>query len=759
MYMDETNLIIEILKQAELAEDHFQRGQSLSREEKDFVGAISHFKEVIQLCPEDWRAYDEIAFWLVDKLDDPQRGLEYAQKALDLVPKDFPVHYVAVLDTLGWCYYKLGRVGEAKEHFEKATRLQNYSDGFFVLHIYHLLCVYEEIGNSQSALELYNKIEALNPDNWINAEAKEKAKEIISRFKHLEYQKDRHKINELAKVWNVLSNLDERRCTSSEILKRVKLLPYKREKAKSKIKKLTLSFPLDPVVFHSLALVYYWEAENGEIYGDAFWQNFITYWVRLLYFDGFWEEWKKHREQLYFKNKIEAEGMDDLHRFILEEAIEKKVPASYKGFLLLEKKTAEKIRKLNEWGMEMGLNPIKLICGPLMLRELSLDDKFKKILVLGINKFPLNSDFNSLMLYLSPFGLATIFLEEKNIEQVFHAFDTVKSKEIPESFKEKYIDTIIEIADREANSEAKIHILQQAIQRIEDKALKLVLFDAYKKAAYEFAKADNWDRATNFLEQAFEIDPGNNDLEKELFICYLNSTTRKLDANKPEEAALIVEKAERLQRNEEDNEHLSDICFGCAIKFLEQDLIEKCEIALNKAKKYNPNNSQITQLFDALKPIKKFGREILEILSRARKAASSEDWYNAIEKYREALGSAENQRRSKEAVNEIKCDLAGVLNAKAVGEANDCIKRMDEGRIGLSEARRSLESSLKNLGEAKYLNPNDEKVKEMIGKNIDGIKSQLDALKDIPIYGNENIFKMLKELKDGKYKGNRPWDI
>lgn len=717
--MNEADLI-ELGEQYELSEEHFRKGQQL-RDEKDFEGAISQFEEAIKLNPKDWRAYDEIAYWLTDKLENPQKGLEYAKKAIELVPKDSSNNYAAVLDTIGWCYCKLGKVKEAKEHLENAVKVQSHTDAFFILRVYHLLVVYEKIENIQGAKEIYRKIEPIEPIDWINAEAKEKADEVIKRIKHLERQREKHKINEFANYWDPVCNLEERKCPPNEIMNALEQLEHDRDGVKSKIESLIIDYPLDPVVAHCLALMHYWETKADK--GDSdIWIKFIAYWVRLIYLDEFWGEWKKEREKFYFRNVIEIEEMDDLHRFI-GEMVEQKVPDLYRGYLLLERKTAETIRRLNEWGVELGLSPIKLICGPIMLKELRVEDKFKTIATLGLEKFSLNSDFENLMLYLSPLGLATTFIEEKNIEKALQALGEIRTTEIPEIFRKKYADTVIEIAEQQTSSE-KVKILRQALQRIEDKALRTVLFNEYEKMTDEFAKDNDWDQAANSLELALEIEPHNDDTENKLFISYLNSAAKKLEANKPEGAVIIIERAEKLKLDGDRKGSLADICFGCAIKFMDTDKPENAEIMAKKAEKYDSANKEIKQLLDAIKLLKIYGKEVLNFLGQARQAASNNNWDGAIEKYRRALRRAEDKRLSIEAIKEIKCELAFPLNQKAIEKANEIINQLNSGRVTQTDACIMLQGPKRDIEEANSLCPENMTIRQ----NLNGIKTTIANL-------------------------------
>lgn len=368
--------------------------------------------------------------------------------------------------------------------------------------------------------------------------------------------------------------------------------------------------------------------------------------------------------------------MDDLRRFILE-MIEEKVPDSQKGYELLEKRTAAAIVKLNEWGMEIGMAPLKLICGPIMLKRLKIEDKFKAMIISGIDNFPSNNDFANLMLYLSPFGLATIFLEDQNIEKAFHALGELRTTEIPEIFRKKYRDTVLEVAEQQTSSE-KISILKQAIQRIEDRTLKSALFNEYEKMAYESANVENWDQAASYFELALEIEP---------------------------------------------------------------------------------DNTQVKQHLKVIRLLRRFGKEVLDILGQARQLSSNKNWDSAIEKYRRALRKAEDIRLSKEAIKEIKCELAGVINAKAVGNANEVINKWNRGDCSQSEAFTTLERSLSDFKEANRLDPENETIRQ----NINSIGEFIANLRGVDRYyrdiiGDERIIRMVEELMKGRYKGGR-WPL
>lgn len=714
----------------ELAEEHFLIGQKIARGEKDWQGSLTHFEEAIRLDPSDYRSYEEAAYWLVDKLDDPQKGLKYAMKAMGLVSDDPSSCYVAVLDTLGWCYCKLGRIEEAKECLEKAIKFEDPLNDFFILRVYHLLVVYELMENIQGAKEIYARIESkpFPEEDWIVAEAKQKAQEVFKRVLQLERQKERQKIKEFAKTWEPLCHLENKRAPSNEIAGAIKLLEIDRNKAKSKLERLVSAFPLDPIVVHCLAVMHYWDIAAGKVNGKVY-ANIIGYWVRLMCFDEFWHEWKREREQFYFEEKIEQGKIDDLHRF-LWEMLEEKIPDVYKGYLIREKKTVERIRNLNEWQEVIGLDgPVRLLCGPLMLKKLRMDGKFREMAVMGMSQFPSHDDFVDLMLYLSPFGLATVFLEEERLADVFSALDKTKDMEVPQEFRTRFVNTIDQMVVQKTTSSEKIEILREALEKIKDETLEWILCREYKERANEFARVGDWDQAGNSLELAFAIDSKDKDTEEKLFTCYLNSSHGKLQANKVEEATLVIEKAEKVRLSDDRKENLANLCFGCAIKFFEKDKPEKAEMMAVKAKKHGLKNEQVDQLLQVLKPLKRFGKEVLDLLGKARKSMSSKRWDTAITNYRTGLREAK-YRLSTDAIREIEHELAVALNAKAVERANRN-----------PESVSILEESLSQLEEARRLDPEN----EMIRNNLEAIRSKISMLRDFSYSDRATVQRSIRD--------------
>ena len=85
------------------------------------------------------------------KLD---KALNLIKKALELDPENG-----AILDSMGWAYYRLGNYEMAQKTLEKAVKLEpNEKELRF-----HLGCVYEKLGYNNSAIIEFNKALALYP--------------------------------------------------------------------------------------------------------------------------------------------------------------------------------------------------------------------------------------------------------------------------------------------------------------------------------------------------------------------------------------------------------------------------------------------------------------------------------------------------------------------------------------------------------------------------------------------------------------------
>jgi tetratricopeptide (TPR) repeat protein len=100
---------------------------------KRYPEARDVYRRVLEMQPDDVATLNNLAFLLVDGLNEPGEGLELAERAVSLVPDN-----AQIVDTLGWAQFKAGRPGEARQTLERAMRLQPLAPS-----AYHLARVYQ----------------------------------------------------------------------------------------------------------------------------------------------------------------------------------------------------------------------------------------------------------------------------------------------------------------------------------------------------------------------------------------------------------------------------------------------------------------------------------------------------------------------------------------------------------------------------------------------------------------------------------------
>ncbi len=110
--------------------------------------AMSVMQQVIRLQPEHAAALNYVGYTWADRKVHLDKALEYIQRAVKLKPENGYIR-----DSLGWVYFRLGRLKEARIELEKAIRLS--PDDPAILD--HLGDVYLESGRSRDALRVYRR--------------------------------------------------------------------------------------------------------------------------------------------------------------------------------------------------------------------------------------------------------------------------------------------------------------------------------------------------------------------------------------------------------------------------------------------------------------------------------------------------------------------------------------------------------------------------------------------------------------------------
>lgn len=120
--------------------------------------------QIIKDDPKNYEAYNALGYSLADHDLQLEKAYEYVKKANDLSPDN-----AAIIDSLGWAEYKLGKYTEAEAHFKKALGM-SIKDSELYIHLYKTLL---KLNKTDEAQELIKKASDLFPDN-------EKIKSIIT---------------------------------------------------------------------------------------------------------------------------------------------------------------------------------------------------------------------------------------------------------------------------------------------------------------------------------------------------------------------------------------------------------------------------------------------------------------------------------------------------------------------------------------------------------------------------------------------------
>ncbi len=114
--------------------------------------AIERMKKVLQLKPDHAEALNYLGYTWADNNINLEKALDYVQRSMRLKP-----HNGYIQDSLGWVYFRMGKLGQAVQEMLKALKLEP-SDP----HIYeHLGEIYQKQGNLEKALQAYKKARKL----------------------------------------------------------------------------------------------------------------------------------------------------------------------------------------------------------------------------------------------------------------------------------------------------------------------------------------------------------------------------------------------------------------------------------------------------------------------------------------------------------------------------------------------------------------------------------------------------------------------
>jgi len=119
--------------------------------------AEADFRAVLRQDPDNARTLNALGYTLADRTQRYDEALVLIEKALAQTPDD-----PAVIDSMGWVLFRLGRLEEARDHLQRAYDLTG--DGEIAAHLGEVLWA---MGDRQAARALWEKARETAPDNRV----------------------------------------------------------------------------------------------------------------------------------------------------------------------------------------------------------------------------------------------------------------------------------------------------------------------------------------------------------------------------------------------------------------------------------------------------------------------------------------------------------------------------------------------------------------------------------------------------------------
>ena len=114
-----------------------------------------HLRKIIELKPDYAHAYNALGYSLADRNLRLQEALQLIEKARQLAPDD-----AFILDSLGWVYYRLGDLKQARESLQAAYTAR--PDAEVAVHLAEVLWT---LGDQEAARKLLREVRAKEPSN------------------------------------------------------------------------------------------------------------------------------------------------------------------------------------------------------------------------------------------------------------------------------------------------------------------------------------------------------------------------------------------------------------------------------------------------------------------------------------------------------------------------------------------------------------------------------------------------------------------
>jgi tetratricopeptide (TPR) repeat protein len=119
--------------------------------------ALKDLRYIVNREPENAQALNALGYTLVDRTDDVQEGLKYIKQAYKLKPDD-----AAILDSLGWAYYRLGNYQKSLDYLRQA--FDKLKDAEIAAHLGEVLWI---TGDRKGARAVWNEALSQTPSHQL----------------------------------------------------------------------------------------------------------------------------------------------------------------------------------------------------------------------------------------------------------------------------------------------------------------------------------------------------------------------------------------------------------------------------------------------------------------------------------------------------------------------------------------------------------------------------------------------------------------
>lgn len=155
---DEALAVYNTALEADPEDSSLLYGRSLVHERlNQFPQAEADLRRILAVDPEDARAMNALGYMLVVNTDRLEEAYKLIEAALKRAPED-----AAVIDSMGWVLFKLGRNEEARDYLQKAAA--KAGDAEISAHLGEVLWA---LGQKEQAREVWNKALKREPDHRV----------------------------------------------------------------------------------------------------------------------------------------------------------------------------------------------------------------------------------------------------------------------------------------------------------------------------------------------------------------------------------------------------------------------------------------------------------------------------------------------------------------------------------------------------------------------------------------------------------------